>query len=236
MLKDKQFYNQESETYSFKRYPEIASSYIQFFFKQRLALVLKELIEETQDRDQLALLEIGCADGIVLRQVDGLMGDKFSEIIGIDNAEQMIEKAQELSRPDKIKYLLRDKENPNNKYDIILEIGVANYADIDEELSYAFDKLKSEGRYLLSLAGRNSFVNLFGKSDGYNNFLSYQEYEKKIRKNFEIIKIVPVGFYLPFLWKSPALGKIIQPFLEWAFRFIMPNLFHEKICIICKKK
>lgn len=234
MLKDKQFYNQESANYSTKRYPAVASSYTQFFFKKRLELVLEEIDKATKNKYSLNLLEVGCADGVVLRSVNEKLGNRFARMAGIDIAEEMIEQAKILTPEGKINYFLRGQEGPG-EFDVILEIGVINYSDFDEDLIYAKNKLKSLGLYFISVAGSNSLLNVFGKSKGYNNYLSYDDYENKIKNNYRIIKCLPVGFYLPLLWRFPALGRFVQPLLESFFRLLLPNLFHEKIYILAKK-
>lgn len=232
MIKDKNFYNTESSLYSTKRYPKITSDYIHFFFKKRLDIVIKELQNNFKNKDSLSLLEIGCADGIVLRKISEELEKKFSNLVGIDTSEGMIKKAEIPTTNKNINYFVRGKELFESKFDVVVEVGVANYADIDEELIYVKNNLNQNGIYILSLAGRGSLNDYFGKGDGYNNFLSYSDYEDKIRKNFKIIKIVPIGFYLPLIWKAPPIARIWQFFIEIIFAPFSPNLFHEKVYIL----
>jgi len=236
MIKDKYFYDKESARYSLKRYPETTSNYIQFFFKKRLDIVLRELKEIFGNKMRLNLLEIGCADGVVLRKILEEMGNNFSEMIGIDTSEGMIKEAGILTTNKKIRYFLRGEEVVSNKLDVVLEIGVANYAHIDEELEYAENNLKEEGIYVLSLAGKGSLNEYLGTWEGYSNFLSYSEYENKIDNIFKINKVIPIGFYVPFIWKVPAVGRVLQPLFEFVFRLLLPNLFHEKVYILKKNQ
>jgi SAM-dependent methyltransferase len=233
MKKDKDFYNKESSFYSSKRYPLVPSNYAQFFFKRRLKYVLKYLVDIFKEKDGLNILEIGCADGIVLRSIFERFGKKLSDIIGIDNAEKMIEEAKLNTKEIKIEFFIRGEE-PKKGFDVILELGVINYSDFDNDLEYAKERLKKDGIYILSVAGKGSINSYFGKGDGYNNFLSYKEYEEKIKKIFNIEKIIPCGVYSPFVWRISTVGRFVQNILEKLF-FLFPNLYHEKIYILRSK-
>lgn len=231
MLKDKNFYNGESQNYSSERYPNMASNYVQYFFKKRLALVLAVLNDNFKERVGLRLLEIGCADGVVLREISTKQGRIFSKLIGVDTSEGMINAAKAITADDRIKYYLRGEESVNEKYTVVLEVGVANYADIDDELQQAKKVLESKGLYILSLAGKGSINGFFGKGHGYNNFLTYQNYENIIRKYFEIKEIIPVGIFVPLIWRNKKFGKFMQNIFEIIF-WLFPNFYHEKIYVL----
>jgi 2-polyprenyl-3-methyl-5-hydroxy-6-metoxy-1,4-benzoquinol methylase len=229
MLKDKNFYNKESKKYSSKRYPEESSNYIHFFFKKRLKKVLDFLNFFSSDKFDLDILEIGCADGIVLRNILKKNGNSFSEIVGIDNAEEMIKEAKKISN-SKINFFVRGQE-VFKKFDVILEVGVINYTDVDNEIKYVKERLKNKGIYILSIAGKGSINGFFGKGVGYKNFLTYYDYEEKIKKYFKIKKIIPVGIFMPLIWKNKKFGNFIQNILEKIF-CLFPNFYHEKIYIL----
>jgi len=231
MVKDKDFYNQESTRYSSKRYPSVATNYIQYFFKKRMALVLRALEENLKHQSGLSLLEIGCADGVVLREISEKQNNIFAKLIGIDTSDGMISEAKVITVDDKINYFVRGEEAFANKFDVVLEVGVANYANIDEELIYAKNNLKEDGIYILSLAGKGSINGFWGKGAGYNNFLAYTEYEEKIKKYFEIKKIIPVGIFVPLIWRNKIIGRILQNIFEKMF-LLFPGLFHEKIYVL----
>lgn len=234
MLKDKNFYNQESTRYSSKRYPSVATNYIQYFFKKRMALVLGVLEENFRHQSGLSLLEIGCADGVVLREISEKQNNIFAKLIGIDTSDGMISEAKVITVDDKINYFVRGEETFTNKFDVVLEVGVANYANIDEELISAKNNLKEDGIYILSLAGQGSINGFFSKGAGYNNFLTYREYEQKIKKHFGIKKIIPVGIFVPMIWRASGMARVIQEIIEKIFK-LSPNLYHEKIYILKKK-
>lgn len=225
-----------SGSYSADRYPVVVRSYIQFFFKRRLRLVLEELKFLVDNRRSLGLLEIGCADGVVLRAVACSFGGNFSEMTGNDISPDMIKRAVLLTeKGGGVNYFIRGERTIAQKVDIILEIGVANYADIDEELLYAKSLLRDDGVYLLSLAGKGSLHGYFWKGIGYGNFLSYREYEEKISRLFRIEKKIPVGVFIPLLWRVPSVARIIQVIVETLFKSITPNLFHEQVYILKNK-
>jgi SAM-dependent methyltransferase len=233
--KDRDFYNKESAGYSSKRYPERASDYIQFFFKKRLSLTLKVLSRAFNDKTSLSLLEIGCADGVVMREISKKVPRVFSEMTGIDTAEEMIKKAKAMdSQFLKTRYFVRGQEPAGARFDAIIEIGVANYTDFDAELRYAADHLKSGGKYILSIAGNGSLNARLGGGVGYANFLSYGEYEDKIRGLFSLEMSLPVGLRVPLIWRTPALARFVQPILENTFLHIAPGLFHEKVYLLKK--
>ena len=85
-MKDVNFYDKESGTYSDKRYPKIVSSYNQFFFTERLRIVLKMLDKNISEKKNLSLLEIGCADGIVIEngEVKNVAGIRVEAIASYD--------------------------------------------------------------------------------------------------------------------------------------------------------
>lgn len=228
MIKDRNFYNTESTQYSSKRYPERALTYVQHFFKKRLQVLLAQLQKATEGKNEASLLEVGCADGIVIRKISENIPGKFTEIVGVDTAEGMISVAKDLNQDSKTSFFVRGEESLGKAFDIVIEVGVANYTDFDAELAYARDHLNENGVYMLSIAGKSSTNALFGRGTGYQNFLSYEEYEEKIKNYFAIKKITPVGIYMPALWRVPFFGRFLQPIIESLFRFF-PNLYHEKL-------
>ncbi|MHB8651998.1 MAG: class I SAM-dependent methyltransferase [Minisyncoccota bacterium] len=230
-MKDVGFYNKESENYSAKRYPKTAITYVQFFFKRRREIVLSELRKLARGKRGLSLMEVGCADGVILQSVSKSFPGVFSSLVGVDTSPEMVKQARAQSG-EVAQFFVRGEGTSGKRFDVILEIGVANYADIDEELAHAKHLLKDDGVYGLSLAGSGSLNGYFGKGVGYKNFLSYREYEEKIRRVFLIKKIIPCGFFIPLLWRVPPAARVIQKISEYIFVSFAPNLFHEKIYIL----
>src|SRR3989338_6869370 len=89
------FYNQESEQYSKKRYEGKTNSYFQFLFKRRRQLFLAFIDSiKTELKDSKAL-EIGCADGVIVKKLLQKLPDSFKTITGVDVSPKMIQKAKE---------------------------------------------------------------------------------------------------------------------------------------------
>ena len=191
---------------------------------------LKPCIENATD---LRVFEIGCADGVVLRALDTHFKKYISTMVGIDTSPEMIEVATKTNGSISSFYL-RGSE-PATISDLILEIGVINYADVSTDIVYVHNRLSERGVYVLSIAGYDSLNARFGHGKGYNNFLSYKEYEALIQKYFVIDVVVPVGLYIPFIWRIPFIALPVQYVFECLFTPFVPNLFHEKIYFLKKK-
>lgn len=233
-MKDTDFYDKESGIYSIKRYPEVPISYTQFFFRERLRLVMKILRDECAGKTDLSLLEIGCADGVVLGEIHKDFPITFSSLVGIDISPKMIEIASKKYPTRPFAFRVREDFSNMSAKDVILEIGVINYTDLSDEFDFAYSRLKKDSIYIISLAGADSLLHrIKGGDEQFRNFLSYREYEKKIKERFEIVRTVPVGLFMPLIWKWPAFGRSFQP-LEKILRPFSPNLFHEKIYLVKK--
>lgn len=232
MIKDTDFYNKESIVYSEKRYPEIAETYTQFFFKERLRLILEKVSVYIESTRGLRFLEIGCADGVVTRAAAARYGERFASILGIDISPEMIRVAQSKGSGSKMVFLHRS-EYAIRKHDVIFEVGVINYAVLKEELEFIATQLSKDGLAVISFAGKGSLWDRRRKTGtGFSNFLSYGEYERKISEQFQIMEKIPVGLPLPLIWRVPSVGRVLQPFVESLVRPIAPGLFHEKIYIL----
>jgi SAM-dependent methyltransferase len=231
--KDTEFYNKESSVYSQKRYPSVAKSYTQFFFKERLRFTINSIREIIKGKQDLSLLEIGCADGIVLEHISKELGTQFSQLIGIDISPGMIHAAQKKYKESTMIFKERKDYTGMSLHDLIVEIGVINYASLADELEYIASHVKAGGHAIISLAGTGSLWDKRRKDDtGFNNFFSYSDYEREIMKHFTIIKRIPVGLPIPVIWRVPVLARVIESLAEKCMREIAPDLFHEKVYIL----
>jgi SAM-dependent methyltransferase len=233
MIKDTTFYNKESDQYSEKRYPKTPTNYNQFFFTDRLRHTLSALKKYVGNNDNLSLLETGCADGIVLKEIQTSLPNTFSQLVGTDISPGMIEAAQRKFGNNQLIFKVRNQYTDSMLHDVIVEIGVINYASLQEELDDIAKRLKHDGFAIISLAGTGSLWDRRRKGEtGFNTFFSYKAYEQAILKQFKIVEAIPVGLPIPVIWKVPVLARVISKGVEIALRFIAPNLFHEKVYVL----
>jgi predicted TPR repeat methyltransferase len=237
MIKDTEFYNKASDSYSADRYPAVACSYTQFFFKKRLDVVIDSIQQCTKKNDKnLSVLEIGCADGILIRKVSEMFRNNFSVFLGVDISRKMIEAAVRKDSDTNILFKTREEYHDTEQFDLILEVGVINYASARDEIMYAHGALKNSGYYMCSVAGTDSLWNKIKPGNkGFSNFLPYREYEKIIQEFFSIEKKIPVGFFIPLVWRAPLIARIVQPIAEKILTPIAQNLFHEQVYILKNK-
>jgi len=231
-MKDTSFYNAESTAYSAKRYPARAMTFTQYFFKERLARVNGVVQTYARTRGTPArLLEIGCADGVVVRALWQKMPHAFSAIDAVDLSPDMVATAAQNNADTPIRFMVRENASLTPPYDVVLEVGVLNYTDLEADLRDAARLLDAHGIYLCSVAGASSLQNKIKGSSGYKHLLGYAQYEQELRRYFTIRHAVPVGIFVPLLWRLPALARIVQPWVEWAGR-ISPNWALEKIYVL----
>lgn len=235
-MKDTTFYNQESTQYSAKRYPKVARDYTQFFFNRRLSIA-KKLIKEVirEEGKKLTLLELGCADGIVAREFSRSFPNSFEKLVGIDVSPGMVEEARRQNTDPSTEFLLRQEYVARPQVDVINETGVINYAGFDSDIDFALNNLKEKGWYVLSVAGTDSLRNRLKGEAGFADFRSYAAYEKILREKFTILHTEGCGFFIPHIWKLPALARIIQQTSDIIFGRLLPNLCHEKIYLLRRK-
>lgn len=231
-----EFYDKESEHYSRKRYEGEVLTYTQFFFRRRLDITISFLKKVIMPDKEYKLLEMACADGVVLRKVETIFRNNFTDLVGMDISPEMIKQAQKLSHDSLARYFIRE-ETPNLIFDVILGIGYVSPVIIDEEFSFAKSHLKSGGYYICSLPGKNSLQALIQLKDKdyAKTYISYYEYEKIIKKYFDIVQSKPYGLFVPKLWSVPGIARIFQPVFETLFQHVFPNLFHERIYLLRKK-
>ena len=233
-MRDTDFYNAESVQYSHKRYPKVATNYLQFFFIRRLAIMKKYIRGVVGEKKGLHLLEVGCADGVITRSLAETFSDNFITFVGIDIAPSMIDVARAATDDPRVSYTIRDAYTAE-PVDIIVETGVVNYGSVDEELVFAHMHLKLGGYYILSIAGNNSIYGRLKYDTGLSDFRPYAIYNKLIKEKFEVVEVVGCGVFIPYLWRMPTLARPLQTFFDWLIGPLWPGLCHEKIYFLRKK-
>ncbi len=230
------FYDEESKNYSRRRYPKVATNYIQFFFTRRRELVL-DLLSRAVERTATprSLVEIGCADGILLRSVQERIPKAFDQLVGIDIAEGMIAVAKDITNDPAISYEVRKDFISGRKFTVAMEIGVGELTlRTEAEAEWAATQLTPGGYFLCGFAGRDSIVARLDKAAARRGHLNtYATYEVALRKYFSIVDVRAYGFYVPFIWRVPFLARIVQPVAE-VFGAAFPDLCHEKVYLLQK--
>jgi SAM-dependent methyltransferase len=233
-MRDTTFYNRESVQYSEKRYPPVAESYLQYFYLRRFDIV-KDYLAQAIDTP-VRLLEIGCADGIVIRKLSGDLPGKFREIVGVDIAKDMIEEATRKNTSPQIRFCLRDELPVDEQFDVVVEVGVVNYASVDEELDAAQAHMREGGRYILSIAGTNSLKNRLKGEDGFSDFRAYHIYEDMIKEDFIVERVMGCGIFVPYLWRVPRIARIVQPVVDALCNVLGARwLCHEQVYLLRKR-
>lgn len=229
-----EYYNKESTVYSSRRYSGLTETYVNFFFKKRLSILLDYFRKDICDKKKkIDLLEVGCADGVLVRNLKKEFPDCFSKIVGIDIALEMIKVADRLSGDDITSFFVRGNE-PRGKYDVIMAVGFLSLPMFKEDFPYIKNNLRKGGYFIWSLAGKNSLhtkIKLSGR--GYvKGFCTFKEYEEFMSMNFEIVASEPYGLFVPKLWAFPSIARVLQPIFDWMFKRFLPELFHEKLYLL----
>ncbi len=233
-VKDTEFYNAESNKYSAKRYPSRATTFTQYFFKERLAQTLS-LIAAMPEAVRHETLEVGCADGVVARAIWQRFSHSICTIAAIDISPGMIAAAKRHNDDTSIQFSVREGTALSGRYGLVVEIGVLNYLDVDQELPAVASVLRADGRYLCSIAGNSSLYSRLRGQESYHDWRTYAAYEQQMRRHFTIERIVPVGCFVPLLWRVPAVARLVQPIIDSLARAVLPNAMHEKIYVLKKR-
>lgn len=233
-MRDTTFYDRESSRYSEKRYPKIAESYLHYFYLRRLEIV--QMYVQRSHLSEARLLEIGCADGVVTRAIAASFPKAFSSLVGVDIAEEMVHEAARRTNDPRVSFRVRRDLPPDEPFEIVVEVGVVNYASVDEELRAAHAHMAEGARYILSIAGTDSLKNRLKGEDGFNDFRTYRIYEQLIAKDFIVEAVRGVGVFVPYLWRFPRLARLIQPIVDALCNALsLRRLCHEQVYLLKKR-
>ena len=229
------FYNKESAYYSRKRYDGPTEGYIQYVFRRRLALFLSYVQKIEKDLPKEAsILEIGCADGVVFKALEERFPNRFSKLVGIDVSPSMIDEALKTNNNPRTTFEVRGGKDLG-KFDIVIELGVHPY-DLDAELTYVRNHMNTDGYFFYDVSGSQSIYRRIKLKDAdyADDYRTYQAYKNIFNKYLSIKAEIAFGFFIPKLWKIPAVARIIQPLADTVFMHIMPELFQEKLFVFKK--
>lgn len=230
------FYDKESTGYTQKRYPVITESYTQYIFKKRLAVFLSFIESVIDDLPQdISMLEIGCADGIILKAVEERFPNRFSKLVGVDISPGMIKEAKDSNKNPRASYFLRD-ELISEKFTLVVELGVHPF-DLAGELSFVNSHLQSGGYFFYDLVGLKALYTRIKLKGEYfvSDYKTYKNSDTELSSVFTIVKASVYGFFVPKIWSRPSFARVIQPIVDAIFQNISPELFQEKIYLLKKK-
>jgi len=237
MSRTETYYDEESAVYSKKRYPVVVGNYIQFLFTRRkdivLSLVGKVIEKTTAPR---AIVEIGCADGVLLRAIEEKYPSAFSHMLGVDISHAMIDTAKQIETHPTIEYAYRENAPIENSATCVLEIGVgALVLELEDELDRAAAQLAPGGYFICTFGGRHSLAALLGNTAAQRSVLHpYRVSERAARKRFRLLESNSCGFFVPVLWRFPRMARVVQPILEYV-GMVIPVLAHERVYLFQKR-
>ena len=231
MSKDTNYYNKEGAVYSQKRYPELSTDYVHFFFKKRRTILMRILRDILVTHPQMTtFLEVGCADGVIIRDIKNYF-PQLTQLTGVDISPSMIAEAIRQS-PRGIDFYVREHDSYGT-FDVVVEVGVVNLTDMETEFAFARNNMRPDGYYICSLSSKTSLRSrLKVKSADFSHHLLFEEYERAVLAHFTILKEESYGLFIPFIWKIPFLGRLLQPLAEVVGVACCPMLFHEKIYLL----
>ncbi len=227
------YYDARSSSYSNERYPKVTSNYMHYVFKTRQKIFLdflRGIINNLPENP--SILEIGCADGLMFREIEKEFPNVFSKMVGVDVSPKMIEEANRQNKNTRSSFLLRENL-AQEKFDVIIELGVYPF-DMGEEMSIVKNSLKDNGYFFYSVSGSGSFYTNIKNKDAYHLKFhkTYKNYHKFFSNYFSVKKSQVYGMFIPKLWSIPPLARVLQPIFDFVFKIITPELFHEKIYLL----
>jgi hypothetical protein len=132
-------------------------------------------------------------------------------------------------------FFVREAYTSAEPVDLVIETGVVNYAHFENELAFAREHLYSGGFYILSVAGTGSLRNRLRHESGFSDFRSYAAYDKLVQSEFAVRGVRGCGFFIPYLWRLPALARVIQRAVDSVAGILAPDLCHEKVYLLQKR-
>ena len=227
------FYNQASTSYSKRRYLGRPESYPQFFFQRRKALTLSLMDQLALGRQNLKLLDVACADGVMSFALFERYPKLWAKIVGVDIAPKMIEVAQASNQDPRLSFFVKTA-TPAENYDVVLGLGFITGAILSEEINFVKQHLVPNGFYLCTLPSKYSLKALLTiRHEAYRqDYWTYSQYERFLSQHFEILSARPYGLFIPLIWKWPALARLIQTLADRCLAQLLPFAYHEKIYLL----
>ena len=229
----REFYDIISPHYSRDRYLSGVTNAVQYSYAKRLNIVRAFVGRALDGVRDAHILDIGTADGYVLRHVYDDNSSAIEVMVGNDIAPKMLVEARNQSEGYPVVFVLRGQE-PSGQYDLVLEIGVHTH-DLDAELEWIVSHLKPGGCVVLTVANRDSlFTRMKLTSKPYiGDYHSFNQYEHILMGRFDLVCQRTFGIFIPKLWVLPLFfARPIQNAAEWISERLIPNAMHERVYLL----
>lgn len=228
---DTDFYDTESKIYESTRYVVVNKSIIHHIFNKRRS-VLGDIFQSLNNKGNVKeILEVACADGVISKEISKHFPK--AHIIANDISIKMVESAK-LNKLENVDFYIREEE-PEQKYDLIIYVGVIGLTDIEKEVEYTYKHLNDGGVFIVSFDSKYAWMNLFGRGKIHGSHrYTILDYEKKFEKYFEVSERFSYGVFIPHLWKLP-FANVLQNFVDKIIGIFSRSPHHEHLNVYIKK-
>jgi SAM-dependent methyltransferase len=236
IIRDTNYYNAVSGNYSNDRYPEKNKGVMHYLFNTRRKFLYKIIYKIKQSKYGNSkvndILEVACGDGVLTR----VLSKEFpkAKIVSNDISPGMVEAAKKTNLPN-VNFFIRGQE-PENKYDLIVYLGVFNSMDMDFELEYVSKHLKENGVFILGFTHKHSSIFFYRPNQNPDMHVhSLKKYNEKFSEKYDLQDTYAHTFFVPHLWKLP-FADFLQNFIESIVLKFTYRPFHEQIYVLKLKK
>lgn len=231
-----EFYDAISHHYSRDRYESGVKNSVQCTYALRLRVVLDFARRALSHMTAARILDVGTADGYVLRRVYNENAARILDMVGVDIAPHMVLEARQQSDAYPAAFVLRGHE-PNRLFDFVLEVGV-HMDDAAAEFAWLAARTLPRGHVIVTVANSNSLFTRFKlrRKSYAAAYRSFPEYEQMLAQHFEVITYRTMGVFVPLIWKLPArAARCIQVVVERVVECVSPSVMHERVYLLRRR-
>lgn len=229
----REFYDLISDHYARDRYLSGVTTFVQFSYVRRLKFVMVFVRAALSQAMKARVLDVGTADGYVLRRIYDNNKDSIALMVGNDISSKMLEEARRQSVGYPVTYILRD-EGLVGKFDLLMEIGV-HIPNLTCEVAWISEQLQPSGYAVITVVNKSSWYSrLKLRNKSYlRDYQTFKTYERILSGTFDILQSRSIGIFIPKLWLLPvSVARPIQTVLEWVSERLIPNMMHERIYLL----
>ncbi len=229
----REFYDRMSDHYSRDRYLSGITNAVQYSYAQRLNIVRVFARRALMGTTHARILDVGTADGYVLRRIYDDNASHIAAMVGNDIAPKMLEEARRQSTGYPVTFVLRGQE-PAGEYNLLMEIGV-HMPDPQAEIEWIVERVNHGGYAIITVANRYSWYSRqkLRNKPYIVDYRTFQEYEHYIASSFDILEKRTLGIFIPKLWVLPSFfARLIQTVAEWIIERLAPNTMHERVYLL----